>query len=349
VLFHAECDAFGAATGEVLYHAECDAFGAATEYGAGYGDTLKYTAREFDANTGLQYNRARWYDNSVGRWLSEDPIVFAAGDHNLYRYVSNFATEATDPSGLQAWRLSPPPGMFPSNHPAQKNPTAPSEMSEKVAITRLMKLRDSWIAEGTKLAANLLDWFVNDNGGKRGDSYVAKKSDIDEIKEHGIDLFKAFASHYVIPKIKKEKLKAGDKFEISDNNTAGGYIKARWLQPTLLGYAQTIWPEPVRMSNLNMFRAFGGVGVKMSGEISGREAGAIEGAFFVGVWESVTLKNIKITLFDNYTWDSSLFATIDPNYYLLYTLEQTLRVRRSFEWTVDLTIDEMTVTKQIVN
>jgi RHS repeat-associated protein len=87
----------------VQFHAEYDAFGAVTEYGAGYGDTLKYTAREFDADTGLQYNRARWYDNSVGRWLSEDPIGFAAGDQNLYRYVSNFATGATDPSGLWSW------------------------------------------------------------------------------------------------------------------------------------------------------------------------------------------------------------------------------------------------------
>jgi RHS repeat-associated protein len=78
-------DIIDAATGEVLYHAEYDAFGAATQYGADYGDTLKYTAREYDADTGLQYNRARWYDNSVGRWLSEDPIGFRAGDHNLYR------------------------------------------------------------------------------------------------------------------------------------------------------------------------------------------------------------------------------------------------------------------------
>jgi uncharacterized protein RhaS with RHS repeats len=37
----------------------------------------------------------------VGRWLSEDPIGFSAGDHNLYRYVANAATNATDPSGLR--------------------------------------------------------------------------------------------------------------------------------------------------------------------------------------------------------------------------------------------------------
>jgi RHS repeat-associated protein len=95
-------DIIGAATGEVLYHAECDAFGAATEYGAGYGDTLKYTAREFDADTGLQYNRARWYDNTTGRWLSEDPIGFRAGDHNLYRYVNNNPIIFIDYSGKEA-------------------------------------------------------------------------------------------------------------------------------------------------------------------------------------------------------------------------------------------------------
>ena len=43
----------------------------------------------------------RWYDAGVGRWLSQDPIGFAAGDANLYRYVGNGATNATDPDGLK--------------------------------------------------------------------------------------------------------------------------------------------------------------------------------------------------------------------------------------------------------
>jgi hypothetical protein len=41
----------------------------------------------------------RWYAPGTGRWLSEDPIGFAAGDANLYRYVGNGVTGATDPSG----------------------------------------------------------------------------------------------------------------------------------------------------------------------------------------------------------------------------------------------------------
>jgi len=59
-----------------------------------------FTGREFDAEIDLQYNRARYYDAAIGRWLSQDPIGFGAGDTNLYRYVDNGPTVATDPSGL---------------------------------------------------------------------------------------------------------------------------------------------------------------------------------------------------------------------------------------------------------
>ena len=44
--------------------------------------------------------RARYYDPKVGRFLSEDPIGFAGGDSNLYRYVSNNSIKYRDPRGL---------------------------------------------------------------------------------------------------------------------------------------------------------------------------------------------------------------------------------------------------------
>lgn len=40
------------------------------------------------------------YDPTLGRWLSEDPVGFTAADPNLYRYVGNNPTNATDPTGL---------------------------------------------------------------------------------------------------------------------------------------------------------------------------------------------------------------------------------------------------------
>src|SRR5690242_9380428 len=46
------------------------------------------------------YYRGRWYITSAGRFANEDPIRWSAGDQNLYRYVGNSPTNATDPSGL---------------------------------------------------------------------------------------------------------------------------------------------------------------------------------------------------------------------------------------------------------
>jgi hypothetical protein len=47
--------------------------------------------------TPLQWNNARWYNASIGRWMSEDWIH---DDINTYRYVRNSSTNATDPTGL---------------------------------------------------------------------------------------------------------------------------------------------------------------------------------------------------------------------------------------------------------
>ena len=90
-------------TVSVVKHVTYDAYGNVTSDTATTVDTLfLYTARPFDADTELQNNRARWYDATTGRWLSTDPIGFAAGDVNLYRYVGNSALWLTDPNGLAA-------------------------------------------------------------------------------------------------------------------------------------------------------------------------------------------------------------------------------------------------------
>jgi RHS repeat-associated protein len=84
--------------GHVVY----DAFGNVLETQADGVRTIHgYTGREYDPVAELQYNRARYYDPSLGRWISQDPISFAAGDANLYRYVGNGPLDGTDPSGLK--------------------------------------------------------------------------------------------------------------------------------------------------------------------------------------------------------------------------------------------------------
>ncbi|REJ69682.1 MAG: hypothetical protein DWQ31_03500 [Planctomycetota bacterium] len=81
---------------------EYDSFGNVTSETAAAVDHLfGYTGRAFDEATGLQNNLHRWYDPVTGRWASEDPIGFAAGDANSYRYVGNGPTNGVDPTGLE--------------------------------------------------------------------------------------------------------------------------------------------------------------------------------------------------------------------------------------------------------
>jgi RHS repeat-associated protein len=64
-----------------------------------YGGAYKWTGRQCDPEEKLQYNRGRYYDAATGRWTSQDPLGFDAGDCNLFRYVQNQTTSAVDPSG----------------------------------------------------------------------------------------------------------------------------------------------------------------------------------------------------------------------------------------------------------
>ncbi|MBC7352834.1 MAG: RHS repeat-associated core domain-containing protein [Thermogutta sp.] len=98
VVNHLIYDAFGKvtsesnpATGDIFY---------SDNWPSLVGNSLfLFTGRPFDSDTQLQNNLNRWYDASVGRWLSKDPIGFAGGDGNLYRYVKNDPLEALDPDG----------------------------------------------------------------------------------------------------------------------------------------------------------------------------------------------------------------------------------------------------------
>ena len=61
-----------------------------------------YTGKPFDTDTQLQNNINRWYDATIGRWLSTDPIGFEGEDMNLYRYVKNKNLIFTDTTGLKS-------------------------------------------------------------------------------------------------------------------------------------------------------------------------------------------------------------------------------------------------------
>lgn len=84
-------------TGAIEQTYTYDPFGATTSNG-GSANSYQYIGRETDA-TGLYYFRARYYDPTIDRFISEDPVGFAGGNSNLYSYAFNNPINLRDPSG----------------------------------------------------------------------------------------------------------------------------------------------------------------------------------------------------------------------------------------------------------
>jgi len=102
-------------TGSVVERYRYDAYGAPTIYSGNwtqlsntaYNNRFLFTGREYAATyrntyvpefTFYEY-RARAYNPTLGRFMSEDPKLFDAGDYNLFRYCHNDPVDFTDPMG----------------------------------------------------------------------------------------------------------------------------------------------------------------------------------------------------------------------------------------------------------
>ena len=77
-----------------------DSFGNLTAFTGGLTNPFMYAARELDAETGLYYYRARYFDSNAGRFISEDPIGFDADGSSFYTYSGNSPLSNFDPTGL---------------------------------------------------------------------------------------------------------------------------------------------------------------------------------------------------------------------------------------------------------
>jgi RHS repeat-associated protein len=115
----------------VLNHIVYDSFGnVQSQTNGAINFRYGYTGRELDSETGLQYNRARYYDARTGQFIGQDPLSFGAGDTNLYRYVHNNPVNFTDPSG-----------EFDLPTPRQLADTADNVFQNAVPVAKLFNLR----------------------------------------------------------------------------------------------------------------------------------------------------------------------------------------------------------------
>jgi RHS repeat-associated protein len=114
-----------------------DSYGNSTGSSGTTTNYYRYAGREFDSETGLYFNRARYYQPIIGRFLSEDPNRFASGV-NFYGYVENNPIGRVDPSGRSSLIFNPSTGtltvlnsagqivgVFPAGNNAQRGSRGP--------------------------------------------------------------------------------------------------------------------------------------------------------------------------------------------------------------------------------
>jgi RHS repeat-associated protein len=85
--------------GRIVWAAEYSAFGQARVHVAVIENSLRFPGQYYDSETGLSYNRFRYYSAELGRYITPDPVGLLGGS-NGYRYVGNDPLNKTDPLGL---------------------------------------------------------------------------------------------------------------------------------------------------------------------------------------------------------------------------------------------------------
>jgi RHS repeat-associated protein len=103
------------AKGEILWEALPDDWKAAKEVELVKLLVSDFKVRQFirfqgqwaDLETGFYYNRYRFYDPQMVRYISQDPIGFGGG-LNLYEYVEGNPVSLVDPVGLRHTNLIGP-------------------------------------------------------------------------------------------------------------------------------------------------------------------------------------------------------------------------------------------------
>lgn len=92
-------------SGSVVASYEYDAWGNITSLSGSFAGSqpFRYAGYLYDPETGLYYLINRYYDPSIGRFISKDPLFSSPPDSlggNPYLYVRNNPVNRTDPDGL---------------------------------------------------------------------------------------------------------------------------------------------------------------------------------------------------------------------------------------------------------
>jgi|GEM_PF-2830650 len=90
---------------EVVWQGSATPFGKTAITVNKIGNSFRFPGQYFDVESGLHYNYHRYYDPSVGRYITSDPIGLIGGI-NLFAYATQNPMSLFDPFGLEvSWRV----------------------------------------------------------------------------------------------------------------------------------------------------------------------------------------------------------------------------------------------------
>ncbi len=126
-------------TGSVIWKAEYKAWGECKAEKAKsnffedseiISNNIRFQGQYFDQETGLHYNRYRYYSPYVGRFISKDPIRLLGGD-NVYAYAPN-PVEWVDPLGLNSTSKNSEEEMIRVRHYTNRKGSNAIEETQKI-------------------------------------------------------------------------------------------------------------------------------------------------------------------------------------------------------------------------
>ncbi|WP_444901069.1 RHS repeat-associated core domain-containing protein [Microbulbifer sp. SSSA007] len=136
---------------------------------------IRFQGQYFDEETGLHYNRFRYYDPQVGEFIQQDPIGLLGGANN-YRYVPN-PVRWVDPFGLSCKE-----GSLERDTGLTLNDQISGGVPEGHAGHHILSIK---IAQQYPVMHKAAELGYNINRGSNG---IALPTDIDLAKETGLPL-----------------------------------------------------------------------------------------------------------------------------------------------------------------
>jgi len=241
-------------TGGVVYAAAHDPYGGIQKtWVSAYDPSLKFSGKERDTESGLDYFGARYYDHSLYRFLSVDPVIHAGSAlanpqrWNLYAYCGNNPISFVDFSG--AFSLSYIAKLFrvPYGYDLGSGQYMINAAGAiRFSINAILEVKyDQSGAKYLSVTIGIMMYLLDDASWKV-DPFFTKSP---------LEVFKHEVSHWYLvdmylrkrlAKIESDWLKGKITLEEADKRINGAYQKAKWWSKVLLDDLQGLFQFGMR-------------------------------------------------------------------------------------------------------